>query len=339
MRVSLNLSQADIAAMHFLDDVPGAMITGSRIHGILLKIVTGGPLTIIQEEYLRQHGYDALLRLALGELDDEGFRILAQAEQESRLLASVVAKEKEVADKRAWLEASNRKNAALFADRRRRQEARAIYDRFGQPYIEHEHYGRVTRILRSVTAGKQIKKDDLLWLGTVGVEYWTSELRKAHHENLARTLSDEWRRTGDVWKAINACGQWRKAGMPEDGLKVAQAALEGASSPKSRSALLTTGGGALRDLRRLEAASEFGSNAHSLAPQDFRPCTLLGAVHIEMGDYLAGADWYEKAEARGASRNSINQELQSILDAAPAAERKRIENALKSHNSSRYNWL
>ena len=98
-------------------------------------------------------------------------------------------------------------------------------------------------------------------------------------------------------------------------------------------------GGALRDLRRHDEAKRSGIEAHGLTPPDYRPCTLLGAVHMEMGDYTTGADWYEKAEARGATQDSIDRELQSILDAASKDQRARMEAVLKARDTHRYNWL
>ena len=344
----LNSSDTDIAATFFLGDVPGASIPASRLRGILESAIARHPLTALQEEFLRQHGYEALLRFALGELDMEAFRTLARGEREGRLIASAAAsaaaKEKEATQKALRTEDTNRKNAALFAERERklerRRKVRELPDRFGLPFIDRTDLGRVNQILRSVAFGQPIEKDDLVWFGSGGKEYWTDELRKAHHEIMAKNLSAEWSQTRNVWMAINACGHWRKAERSEKGLAIAEAALDqAAKTKKTRSALLTTGGGALRDLGRLQESARFGREAHSLTRQDFRPCTLLGAVHLEMRAHVEGAEWYEKAEARGASRDLIDRDLRSILNAAPLEERNQIKNAFKAYDASRYSWL
>lgn len=340
----LSFPHRDIAAAFFLDDVRAASTRHSRLGGILEKLDTGQSLTALQQEFLRQHDYKALLHFALGELDKEAFCVRAQKEREARLFLSAAADVEEATKKNLQMERTHRKNAAIFAEQEekleRRRKVRELPDRFYLPFVEREDLGRVNRVLRSVVAGQPIEKDDLVWLGSADSDYWTDELRKAHHENMAKKLSNEWRRTRDLWKAINACGHWRKAERSENGLAIAEAALIHASETKKpRSALLTTGGGALRDLMRLEEASRFGKEAHSLTPEDFRPCTLLGAVHIQMGVYGTGAEWYEKAEARGAGRRMIDRELQSILDAVPQDERNQIRKALKARDASRYDWL
>jgi hypothetical protein len=340
----LNSSRTDIAATFLLNDIRGAGIPGSRLGVILDRAIARHPLSVLQQDFLRQHGYEALLQFALGELNMEAYCKRARGEQEVRLRASVAVKNKEAIENARKAEATDRKNAALIAEGERklerRRKLRELPDRFGQPIIDRSDRGRVNPILRSVADGQPIKKFDLVWLGTDGRKYWSAELRKAHHENIAKILSDEWIQTKDVWKAINACGHWRKAGDSEKGLAIAEEALDqAAKTSKPRSALLTTGGGALRDLSRLHDAVRFGEEAHFLTPEDFRPCTLLGAVHIEMGAHDTGAEWYEKAEARGASRNLIDQELQSILNAAAPKERNQIIKALKARDASRYDWL
>lgn len=340
----LSFSHTEIAARFFLDDVPGASTRHSRLGGILEKVSAGHPLTALQQEFLRQHDYEALLQFALRKMDGEAFRARAQKERESRILAKAAAKEKEATEKALQIERTNHKNTAIFAEQERklerRRKVRELPDRFYLPYVEHEDLERVNRVLRSVVVGQPIEKDDLVWLGSRRSHYWTDELRKAHHENMAKRLSEKWHKTGDLWKAVNSCGHWRQAERSEEGLAIAEAALNHAlKTKKPRSALLTTGGGALRDLKRLQDAARFGKEAHSLTPEDFRPCTLLGAVHIQMGAHGTGAEWYEKAEARGASRSVIDRELQSILRAVPQEERDQIRTALKDHDASRYGWL
>ncbi len=339
--ISLN---KDIAVAFFLDDIPGVNIPGTSMCGVLETIKSSRPITVFQQDFLRRNGYEALLLFALGELDMAAFRARAQREQQGRLVASAAAKEREVAEKARREEITNRKNAAIFAEQtkklERRRKLRELPDRFGLPFVEGADFKRVNRILRSVADGQPIQKDELVWLGSGGSEYWTDKLRTAHHQNMARILSDEWHQTGDVWKAINACGHWRKAALPEKGLSIAETALvQPVKGDKAHSALLTTSGGALRDLRRLEDAARLGKEAHSLTPNDFRPCTLLGAVHIELGQHVTGAKWYDMAEARGASRNLIDRELQSILKAAAQEERTQIREALKAHDASRYGSL
>ena len=211
----LNYSNTDIAATFFLDDIPSASIPGSRLRGILERTNARQPLTVLQQDFLRQHGYESLLQFALGKLEMEGFRIRAQGEREGRLTAKFAA-----------VEVTNRKNASHFAERdtklKRRRKLRELPDRFGLPFIHSEDFGRVNHILRAVAGGQPLEKDDLVWLGSERQDYWTYELRKAHHVNTARKFSAEWKQTGVAWAAINACGHFRKDERSLEGLVIAE---------------------------------------------------------------------------------------------------------------------
>jgi hypothetical protein len=82
-----------------------------------------------------------------------------------------------------------------------------------------------------------------------------------------------------------------------------------------------------------------GLEAHRMTPKDFRPCTLLGAVHIELGDLMSGRDWYVKAEKLGADRHSIDQDLRALLARTSKSERQRIVEFLIAQDPERFGWL
>ena len=118
-----------------------------------------------------------------------------------------------------------------------------------------------------------------------------------------------------------------------------EALEKAATDAKARSALLTTRGGAFRDLRNLDEAKAMGLTAHGLTPKDFRPCTLLGAVYIELGDLIAGREWYVKAEKLGADRHAIDQDLRALLSRTSRSERQRIIEFLIEQDPERFGWL
>ena len=76
-----------------------------------------------------------------------------------------------------------------------------------------------------------------------------------------------------------------------------------------------------------------------MTPKDFRPCTLLGAVHVELGNLTAGWDWYQKAEELGASERSVDQDLRGILRRADKHRREEIQSFLLRADPARYGWV
>ena len=341
----------ELAADYFLDDVPGAVSPASRLRNILESLATNGTLSIFRCEFLHQKGYEALYKFASGQIDFAAYRKDAMTEQARRLGLSNLPEDradrrktvqealrskrekdqKEIDEEQALRDAQTReKNAVLFAAREEKLRRRRLQDRFGLGFIDGRDFPHVMHILRTVDQGKPITERDLVWLADQGFEYWTYELRANHHRIVANGLTQEWQRTGDPWMAVNACSHWRKAYLPKNALPMTEIALEGCRQPKIRSALCTTRGGVMRDLNRFAEAVDLGHEAHALAPKDFRPCTLLGAVCFQMGAYSEGAKWYERAEKLGASRKVINKEIQTILAAASAEERRRLTEFLKS---------
>lgn len=95
----------------------------------------------------------------------------------------------------------------------------------------------------------------------------------------------------------------------------------------------------MRDLDRMDEALALGDQAHALTPRDFRPCTLLGAVNIELGNLAIGWEWYRKAEERGATGRSIDYDLRGILFRANDARRLQIRSFLLREDPARYAWV
>ncbi|WP_157072673.1 hypothetical protein [Photobacterium sanguinicancri] len=91
-----------------------------------------------------------------------------------------------------------------------------------------------------------------------------------------------------------------------------------------KSALITTAGGVKRDLGMFVEAIELGTQAHDLAHQDYRPCTLIGACKMLTGDIAQGHEWYQKAISRGFEPNNYEQEIHSIYCRAWEKDKAKI---------------
>ena len=73
--------------------------------------------------------------------------------------------------------------------------------------------------------------------------------------------------------------------------------------------------------------------------KDYRPCTLLGAVHMELREFESGREWYEKARERGAPEQGIDSELRSIFQQMDSPGREAMKRFLFAENSYLYRWL
>jgi hypothetical protein len=340
------LMRNSLANKYYLDDYPSAATAGSRLNGILVKIASGDQLSSMSQDFLATRGFQALYSLASGSIDWATFQQLAEIESHQRTQASS-KKAEATAAKYAEIEA--RQAAALkehFAAMardpklRRQREAKELRNRFGIGYVEPEHYPHVMSLLRRISCGQRLQPDEVVWLKTEADDCWTDQIAKEWHALEAEALSALWRTGGEPWDAINGSSHWRKAGKPEAALSLTGEALaKKGVVAKIRSALETTRGGALRDMRRLDEAKALGLSAHHLTPNDFRPCTLLGAVHIELGDLVAGHKWYVKAEKLGANKHAVDQDLRALIARAARAEQDRIRSFLIAQDPVRFSWL
>lgn len=344
----------DLANHYFVSDLPGSTIPASRLRGILDKLHEGCPLTTNGLNYLRQLGLFALEQLARGEITYESFRSIAETEQSKREQeaeaerqtkhASMLARAAELKAREAeyWAQ-QEAERLARESDPKyiAKMKNRALRERYGiDIFIEQKHFPRLMNILRRLDDGNRLSDDDVLWLTADGQDYYSEALHAAFHEREAEFYTSEYRRTSDPWNAVNASGHFRKCEQAQKAHDVLTSIpSERQKAPKLRSAIATTHGGVMRDLRRLDDALRLGNQAHELTPKDFRPCTLLCAVNFELGHYEIARDWYVKAIERGANERSIDYDLRGIFLRADSARREEIKAFLLREDPARYRWV
>lgn len=341
-------------ALHFcVQDLPGATIPCANLQKILETLRQAKPVTRLSLEFLKKHGLAALHSFAIGELSYERFRQLALAEQSLRIEAAMAASQaRETADRERA--AAMQAKADLFFKRREAERLaresdpryiakvrnRELRARYGiHDFVEPDRFGHLMAILNSVDAGRRICAEDYAWLVKGGAAYFSKELKAAYHRLEAKFFRTEYERTRDPWMAINASSQLRKCGKAQEAdalLSTVETKL--LKSCKLRSAFATTWGGVKRDLERREEALRLGERAHALTPDDFRPCTLLGAIHMENGDHDVGRDWYRKAVERGATVDDVDQDLRRIYFRADPERQAALRAFLLADDPVRYAW-
>lgn len=332
----------NLAAKYLVDDMSGGR-PGSRLYGILEKIEAGLAVSGLARTYLATTGLNCLLALIDGQENFDSFKTLAVVERKDRVAAAQIAAIEEaaaVARRKAELTAAS---AAFFNDPayQRRRAAKDLRRKFDVGYVEREYYPKVMRALHTLAEGQRLAPEIVAWLQTEAEGCWTSEVSEAWHLIEAEHFTGTYRVTANPWDAINASSHWRKGGRPEVAIAMTQDALtaDTRSSAKVRSALFTTRGAALRALDRHEEALASAKQAHVLTPEDYRPCTLLGAIHMAQLDVNEGHAWFSKAEQRGASKEMIDSDIKALLTRMSEERRGRLQSGLFKHDPVRFAWL
>lgn len=316
----MSTSPLALAKRYWVTDVPGAQMHGTPLTKLLESIANGQPLTDSGKSFLIAKGLHSLLEFASGTISENQFNQRAQTEREIR---SVDEAAKRKAEQTGMVAKQQRMDAEEIRRENERRKTQALRRKYGVgSFVEEHHFKRLMNILRKLDAGSRLPEVDTVWLKSEGRHYQTDEVLHAHHRLEADFCLAEYQRTNDPWQAVNASGHLRKCDASQEASTLLAAIPDGRlKQTKLKSAVLTTHGGARRDLGRYNEALKMGEQAHALLPDNFRPCTLLGAVHMEMGEVSLAHEWYRKAEERGATSDSIESELRSLLARMSAEKR------------------
>lgn len=350
--------QKNIAFKYQVDDVAGALVPGTRMSNALNEIENSSSLSKYTLEFLQAKQLFSLIKYAVGELSFDDYSIEAEREKLNRLqVAKAIVIEEENRRKaeevarQARYELAKRqakeRQKALERDPKyiAKQKQNKLREKYSlTDYIEKECYSRLMNILENVESGKRLNPEDVVWLSIKREEYYsdyfTRELRAAYHRNEASFYMAEYKVKKDPWLAVNASSHYRKCNESKSAITIlTKINLDNLNSLKLKSAICTTHGGANRDLKNWTDAIELAEKAHAFTPNDFRPCTLLGAVYIESDNYILGQSWYKKAVERGFSEKSVDEEIKSIYKKLDKSKQESLKKHLLKLDPKRYGWV
>ncbi|KAB2934133.1 MAG: hypothetical protein F9K25_04660 [Candidatus Contendobacter sp.] len=172
---------------------------------------------------------------------------------------------------------------------------------------------QLCEILYKLEIGERLNNVDVSWLTS---EKWFrgNRIYQRYHSLEAIFCEQEYERTKNTWNIVNASSHWRKAGDPQKALNSTDILLSNSiKEVKLKAALLTTRGGALRDIGHLDETENFAHQAIQYYPKSYHPYTLLGAICFQMGRYGEGEYWFDEARKRGAPEKSEISEIIGIL--------------------------
>jgi hypothetical protein len=322
------LTALDLARYFHLEHVPASI--SPPMSDLLIALFQGRLLTDDEFAFLRQTGLNDLYQLAFGKLSIEGYIPIAKFAEADALERKAKAEAIEAA------RIAREKDPEYIA----MMQTQALYKKYGISLTDESMRPRMTKLLQQIDAGNRLPNEDMAWLSTTAKKHFTAEFRNAYHRLEADFHADQYRRTLAPWSVVNASGHYRKSDQPTIALELIDSVpRDRLKQPKIRSAIFTTRGGVMRDIGQRSEAIEMGEMAHALMPNDYRPCTLLGAVHMELQHFGKGQEWYEKARERGAPAHGIDSELRSIFQQLDEAGRSAMRNFLLAEDSHRYQWL
>ena len=352
------------AVFYCVDHIESSMIPHSMLHKIIQKLKTkqNDSLTLLEKAYLVRQNLNALHSLVEGKISFnqykkevvndrikhqehlEAERLRLEKLRELELIQLKKQQEKLAQERKVREQAERERRKKLESDPKyieRQKEKNLIkkYDIYLYDIVD-KHRSKLINILKLLDNNQRLSEQDAIWLNSEGRQFFTDELKIKFHRVEADFYLNEYKTTKLHWHAINASSQLRKAKASKEAEKFLEnTEISLNKNKKLLSAYFTTLGGVKRDIRKVDTAIECGVKAHENNSQDYRPCTLLGAIYMENHEYTLGHDWYSKARDRGAPEKSINADLRSILLKLDKSKRVEMIASLLKKDPYLYSWL
>jgi hypothetical protein len=336
-----------LKAKYQVSDHPDSTIK-SLLYSILQKLEANTALNIAEVEWLKpQWQLTKLLDLHQKLADQQRFTVLKrkykathskEQSPQSQLcqVLTAVHRDQPIDEATiAWLEQQGLPETANITRQHHFQQLcrkyriiRPAFDPFYAIMLKIERKERLERmqVAQLIDEG-QLRRD--------------GEIAKAHHRLEAEFYEQEYHRTGNKWKIVNAISDWRKAGELQQALNLTETLnWKKISDHKLKAALLTNRGFTLKDRSDFLQAFECAEQAITLNPKAFQPCLLLSILSYKTADYTNGDIWMQKATERGANPGDLDYEMKRLVrNAKNAEERKRLVDYLLKTDPQRYSWV
>lgn len=234
-----------------------------------------------------------------------------------------------------WLQKNGREDVITFAQEKEFAALKVKYRIIDHDFPFDPFYAIMVKL------EKEERLDPVLVVQLIQQKLLAShgKIAIAYHRLEALFYDREYERTRNKWNLPNASSHWRKADEPESALKVTENLdFDQIKENKLKSALLTTRGGAFRDIDKLDDAEKCALKAIEYQPQSHHPYTLMGAICYERGQYSQGDDWFNKAIKCGAESEDIDSELKRVVKNAKDEKRREVVEYLLTKNPQRYAW-
>ena len=195
-------------------------------------------------------------------------------------------------------------------------------------------------ILQKLDRQERLEATDVAWLTENELFYPNEKITIEYHKIEAIFYEQEFYRTKNGWNLPSASSHWRKADESQTALKLTDNLdWDRIKDKKLKSALLTTRGGAYRDIQQLNKAEKCAKGAIEYQPESHHPYTLMGAICYERGQYLEGDSWFTEAIERGANPRDMDSEIKRVVrNAKNENKRREVVEYLLKKDPSRYAW-
>ncbi|OIP67372.1 MAG: hypothetical protein AUK43_19745 [Oscillatoriales cyanobacterium CG2_30_40_61] len=239
-----------------------------------------------------------------------------------------------------WIEKNQRQDVINLGKTKHFKNLKLKYqvDQFSDTSPESQLY----LILKKLDQNQRLDATEIAYLQDKNLFYSDTKIYIVYHTIEAQFYEVDYQKTGNKWNIPNISSHWRKADQPKKALKATENIIkdfDNIKDNKLKSAILTTRGGAFRDISQLDNAEKCARQAIEFQPSSHHPYTLMGAICYDRYDRYEGDKWFKKAIERGASPESIDVEIKkSIARMKDKNKKDQMIRDLLKQDSRRYSW-
>jgi len=290
----------------------------------VLKIIDSGSLLSLQDiNFLKKRDLNEVIQIA----NDQYADILKAKIRNSQLLES---------EEIEWLRINGYQDILDLIEIQKFLHLKSKYD--VAYYQDNSPNSPLYLILQKLESSQRLEPIDIAWLQNK--KLYHGKIFITYHSIEANFYREEYKQTGNKWNLVNASSHLRKADKSKLALRLTDnLPMDTIKENKLKAALLTTRGGAYRDIEELDQAEKSALQAMKLQPNSHHPYTLMGAICYDRGDYPKGDSWFAEAIKRGANPRDVDSEIKSVLK--KIKDEKQLQELLAylyKKNETLYQW-
>jgi hypothetical protein len=218
------------------------------------------------------------------------------------------------------------------SDRKQRQQAdaaAALAERYGVTQKSTQQISILLPVLTKLDIGYELETSEIAWME-----------EECLYRPLATYFYRRYRRLTDPWELARACKYLRKAALPRKALEVIDSHLKGSNAwpAAAHSAILTSRGGAFRDIGDFQSGKTNALQAVQLSPKSPHPHNLLGALYLTEGLIAEGERHFDMAAELGGNESHRDREYHTIMTSTTDNVRHQIADYLLSKDPKKYSW-
>jgi hypothetical protein len=277
------------------------------------------------DELVHRNGREWTGRAGLRDKDEARQRLLQRVEEARRALGSTRVRE--------MLRELGAKNASTLYQESEEKESRIHFESLKYNYYAEEYFdpspsSPLYAILIKLESQQNIDDWEEQWLD-----------RNRIFGPLAILHEDAYWSRRNVWNAAKSCRYWRRLNRPEEALRLSEVILKQTIlSPRLMAALLTTRGAAFRDTYNFAEAERCATEAIGVAPENFQPYNLMGAICMQDGRPEQGYEYFSEAERLGAPRPDQARNIENAVRLAEPEAREHSARFLLQKDPERFQW-